>query len=114
VAHPERYYRCDVAALRSWREHGARIQLDANTFTKTGRRASRARAYLEAGLVDILAADNHGDRSSLAAGRLLLERCGFAQQGELLTVVNPSAILEDGVTEAVPPIALPRLRARGQ
>jgi len=95
VAHPERYYQCDVQAVRVWKEDGARIQLDANAFTKTGKRAHQAIAYLEAGLADILAADNHGDRRSLAGGRRFLEQRGFEVQADLLTVKNPAAVLND-------------------
>ena len=106
VAHPERYYQCDVPAVRAWKEEGARVQLDANAFTRSGRRASQARNYLEAGLVDVLAADNHGDNRSLAGGRRFLDQRGFELQGELLTVKNPSAVINDQEMEEVPAVRL--------
>lgn len=104
VAHPERYYQCDVQTVRVWKEDGARIQLDANAFTKTGKRAHQAREYLEAGLADILAADNHGDRRSLVGGRRFLEQRGYEVQADLLTVKNPAVVLNDEEMEDVPAV----------
>jgi protein-tyrosine phosphatase len=104
VAHPERYYQCDVPALQAWKKEGARIQLDANEFTKSGRRAGQAREYLQAGLVDVLAADNHGDRRTLMGGRRFLEQRGFEAQADLLTVTNPAAVLHDTEMKEVPSV----------
>ena len=102
VAHPERYHSCDVAALVAWREAGAKMQLDGTAFTKNGDRARQAREYLEAGVGDLLAADNHGDQRSLATGAGFLRKRGFVEQAEILTVRNPLAVLEDREMEAVP------------
>src|SRR5439155_26267234 len=73
VAHPERYDACSPAVVAEWRRAGARIQVDATTLTRPHSRGRRARAILEAGLADGLAADNHGDYRSLEAGARFLE-----------------------------------------
>jgi hypothetical protein len=60
---------------------------------------------LAAGLVDILAADNHGDARTLATAREALAERGKAQ-ADLLLTHNPAAILADGPTESVPGVRL--------
>jgi tyrosine-protein phosphatase YwqE len=84
------------------------MQVDATTLLSTQSRGQRARAIVAAGLADILAADNHGDDRSIATGRTFLEAQDGAEQAELLTVVNPRAILDDQPLTAVPPVEIRR------
>jgi protein-tyrosine phosphatase len=107
LAHPERYACCSPEAVARWREAGAFMQVDATTLLSTQSRGQRARALVSAGLADILAADNHGDDRTIATGRKFLEAQDGAEHAELLTVLNPRAILEDG-----PLIPVPRLDIR--
>jgi protein-tyrosine phosphatase len=108
LAHPERYTCCSPEAVARWRELGARMQVDATTLLSTQSRGQRARALVSAGLADILAADNHGDDRVIATGRAFLEAQDGADQAELLTVLNPRAILDDGPLSPVPPVVIRR------
>ncbi len=108
LAHPERYACCSPEAVARWRELGARMQVDATTLLSTQSRGQRARALVSAGLADILAADNHGDDRIIATGRQFLEAQDGAEQAELLTAVNPRAILSDEPLSAVPPVEIRR------
>ncbi|MSR05544.1 MAG: hypothetical protein EXR93_00520 [Gemmatimonadetes bacterium] len=102
VAHPERYDACSPPAVRQWRQAGARVQLDATTLTRPTTRGQRARALLAEGLADILAADNHGDRRSLATGAQYLQEHQCGSVVEHLTTRNPGAIVSDGAMTDVP------------
>jgi len=106
VAHPERYDACTPAAVRQWREAGARIQVDATTLTRPTSRGRRARALVATGLADVLAADNHGDRRSMATGAHYLVGHGCEETAHHLTTGNPSAVIEDRVMTDVPPARL--------
>jgi protein-tyrosine phosphatase len=108
LAHPERYTCCSPEAVARWREIGARMQVDATTLLSPHSRGQRARALIVAGLADILAADNHGDDRSLGTGRQFLESQDGAEQADLLTRVNPRAILDDASLIPVPPLELRR------
>jgi protein-tyrosine phosphatase len=108
LAHPERYTCCSPDAVARWRELGARMQVDATTLLSTQSRGQRARALVAAGLADILAADNHGDDRSIATGRKFLEAQDGAGQAELLTLMNPRAILDDQSLTPVPPVEIRR------
>lgn len=108
LAHPERYTCSTPEAVARWREGGAFMQVDATTLLSTQSRGQRARALVSAGLADILAADNHGDDRSIATGRRFVEAQDGASQAELLTVVNPQAILNDAPLTAVPPVEIRR------
>jgi len=108
LAHPERYACCSPEAVTRWRDLGARMQVDATTLLSTQSRGQRARALVSAGLADILAADNHGDDRHIGTGRKFLEAQDGAEQAELLTVVNPRAILADQPLVAVPPVEIRR------
>jgi protein-tyrosine phosphatase len=108
LAHPERYTCCSPEAVARWRELGASMQVDATTLLSTQSRGQRARALVAAGLADILAADNHGDDRSIATGRKFLEAQDGAEQAELLTVLNPRAILNDQTLISVPPVEIRR------
>lgn len=106
LAHPERYTSCTPEAVQRWKgASGAIMQVDATTLVQPRSRGNRARQLLAAGLVDILAGDNHGDDRSMATAReALYER--HAAVAELLLEHNPAAILADGPTEGVPPVRL--------
>ncbi len=108
LAHPERYTCCSPEAVARWRELGARMQVDATTLLSTQSRGQRARALVAAGLADILAADNHGDDRSIATGRKFLQAQDGSEHAELLTVVNPRAILDDQPLSAVRPLEIRR------
>jgi protein-tyrosine phosphatase len=106
LAHPERYSCCTPEAVARWRELGARMQVDATTLLSPQARGQRARALVRHGLADILAADNHGDDRSVAAGADFLRAQDGVEQAELLTVRNPGAILQDAPLVSVPPIEI--------
>jgi protein-tyrosine phosphatase len=108
LAHPERYACCSTEAVARWRELGARMQVDATTLLSPQSRGQRARALVASGLADILAADNHGDDRSIATGRQFLEAQDGAEQAELLTVLNPRAVLDDKPMVPVPPVEIRR------
>lgn len=103
VAHPERYADAAPPVVAAWRELGARIQLDATTLTRPTARGARARAYLAAGIADIVAADNHGDVRSLMAAVTYLTAHGHAETAQLLATDNPRAIIDDRELKPVPP-----------
>jgi len=67
LAHPERYWGCTPALVKSWRQSGTVIQIDSAALLAGGRMGQLALALLEEGLADCLASDNHGDRRSLGA-----------------------------------------------
>jgi protein-tyrosine phosphatase len=104
VAHPERYRGVTVDTMHVWRDVGAVIQGDALMLLATGPMAELARAMLEAGVYDILASDNHGDRRSLSTVRLWLREMGGDAQGRLLTEENPRRLLADEPLLPVPPL----------
>ena len=108
LAHPERYASCSVEAVARWREIGARMQVDATTLLSPQSRGQRARALVGAGLADIIAADNHGDDRSIATGRDFLRIQDGTEQAELLTTVNPRAVLDDTPLLPVPPLEIRR------
>ena len=70
--------------------------------------SGRASAAGGLGGAGVLAADNHGDRSSLAPVRDALVEQGAARQAELLLVENPRALLEDRSVTPVEPFVLRR------
>ena len=81
VAHPERYHLCTLKSVDLWRAVGAAVQVDATTVTRPTSRGELARRLLRAGLADVLAADNHGDRRTMVTGRSFLEEQGAAEAG---------------------------------
>ena len=112
LAHPERYDACSPAAVREWRDAGARMQVDARALGRPTIRGHRARQLVGGGLADVIAADNHGDgRSLLAAVEFLRQRTRSLSVAEealrLLTHLNPMAMTRDWELAAVPrlPIA---------
>lgn len=104
LAHPERYSSCTVQAAWRWKETGAKLQVDATTLLSPQSRGERARQLVAAGLADIIAADNHGDTRTVAAGAEALREHRGEVQAELLAVTNPAAILADEPLEPVPPL----------
>ncbi len=108
LAHPERYTCCSPDAVSRWRELGAYMQVDATTLLSPQSRGHRARALIGAGLGDIIAADNHGDERSIATGRQFLEALDGTAQAQLLTTLNPGAILRDEPLKPVAPVEIRR------
>jgi protein-tyrosine phosphatase len=104
LAHPERYYGCTLAHVMEWRAIGVVIQTDANMLRARGAPANLAREMLAAGLIDILASDNHGDHRSLAMAREWLVEHGGEEQVELLTNRNAALVLRDDDPLPVPPL----------
>lgn len=95
VAHAERYRQCSVRTVSKFRELGAKVQVDATTLTRSNHRAKAARRLLGAGLVDLVAADNHGDDRTVRTAVEFLEEDGSADVARLLAVANTQAILDD-------------------
>jgi len=108
VAHPERYYGCTLDVVRGWRDAGAVIQTDATMLLARGPMTELAKSLLEAGLIDCLASDNHGDRRTLAGARLWLMEMGAEEHAQILTHANASRLLADEPIIPVPPLRLPR------
>ncbi|MBI4500114.1 MAG: hypothetical protein HY700_03035 [Gemmatimonadetes bacterium] len=106
VAHPERYDACSPVAVSDWRSAGARIQVDATTLTRPHSRGRQARALLEHGLADVVAADNHGDHRSVRTAAEYLKAQGAAAVAARLTTGNPGAVLKDETMQQVDPVAL--------
>lgn len=113
VAHPERYRECTPDVVGYWKELGAVIQVDAMALLAGGPSGAAALRLLSAGMVDVVASDNHGDRRSLAAARLWLQEVGAAEQAVLLTYENPRRLLAGESLLAVAPLERGRsLRSR--
>ena len=108
VAHPERYQGCTIETIISWRELGAVMACDAMALLGGGQMTEFARAMLSAGLVDILASDNHGDRRTLSTAMMLLAEFGAESQAKLLTTENPARLLSGEELEPVPPVSFQR------
>jgi protein-tyrosine phosphatase len=112
VAHVERYGVCSPAVIAEWKSVGARIQVDATTMTRPTSRGRLARDLIEAGLVDVLAADNHGDRRSMLTAALFLRArsangpAAAAGAVARMTVENPGAVVADGEMRDVPRVVL--------
>jgi protein-tyrosine phosphatase len=94
LAHPERYWGCTPEMVRSWRNAGAAIQMDASMLLGGPNASKLARALLTEGLVDCIASDNHGDKRSLAGARQWLLELGATEQAELLTRTNARRMLD--------------------
>ena len=106
VAHPERYQACSPRTVEAWRSVGARIQLDATTLTRPSNRGQRARELLQAGMADVVAADNHGDHRTLGTVLRYLSRQAMATTLTQLTVENPQAVLADRPMIGLTPMVL--------
>jgi protein-tyrosine phosphatase len=108
VAHPERYGAVTLDLIKAWRSAGAIIQTDTAYLLGDGSRGSLARAMLADGLIDILSSDNHGDQRSLRSARDWLIEVGATDAAQLLTSVNPGALLSDQRLVPVPPVRIDR------
>jgi protein-tyrosine phosphatase len=106
VAHPERYRACRVDVIAAWRAVGAKMQVDATTLTRPTDRGRRARQILQAGLADVLAADNHGDRRAMPTGIDYLTGAGAPDVALRLALENPLAVIEDRDLKEVAPVKL--------
>jgi protein-tyrosine phosphatase len=104
LAHPERYWGCTVEKVAAWRAAGAVIQMDTAGLIGRGSIARVSRALLEAGLVDLLASDNHGDGRSLATARDWLLEVATPEHARLLTHTNAQRLLADEALVPVPPL----------
>ena len=102
IAHPERYHQCDVEAISDWRQVGAMVQVDATELVRRGTRGRQARELLEAGVVDLVAGDNHGGSQTIATAANFLCDRGFEQAAETLTIGNPKAVIDDAEMADVP------------
>jgi protein-tyrosine phosphatase len=118
IAHPERYVGVDPKStlpLR-WRAAGALLQVNAGSIT--GRYGEQARinalALLENALVDYICSDFHSrGRPSTAGAAKIVTEAGGAEQLQLLTVVNPSRLLQGELPLPVAPLRL-RLGVKGR
>ncbi len=108
LAHPERYWGCTLSQIRSWREGGTVMQIDAVALLAGGRMGEMALALIEEGLADCLASDNHGDTRSLAMVRQWFVEQDAEEHAALLTEVNPRRLLEDLPVLPVPPVRVRR------
>lgn len=106
VAHPERYGGVSLELVRQWRAAGAVIQTDTAFLFGDGERSVVARGMLADGLIDILASDNHGDQRSLWGAHAWLVEIGASDAAQLLTRVNPGALLSDQRLVPVPPVQI--------
>lgn len=103
LAHPERHPGTTVAHVAAWRAAGAAVQVDATTLAAPSARGALARALVAAGLADLLASDNHGDRRSLAVARDWLVARGATALADLLTRDNPARVLAGAPLLPPPP-----------
>jgi protein-tyrosine phosphatase len=108
LAHPERYWGCTLSQIRSWREGGTVMQIDAVALLAGGRMGEMAVALIEEGLADCLASDNHGDTRSLSMLREWFVEQDAEEHAALLTEVNPRRLLEDLPVLPVPPVRVRR------
>lgn len=104
LAHPERYWGCTPELVSQWRRSGTVMQLDASGPLGRAEMAALSVAFLEQGLIDIIASDNHGDSRSMMRTRAWLEELGAGEQAELMTVVNPARLLRGEPMIPVPPV----------
>jgi protein-tyrosine phosphatase len=105
LAHPERYWGCTTATVAAWRAAGAVIQMDTAPLMGRGSVGAMSRSLLQAGLVDLLASDNHGDRRSLATARDWLLEVATPEHAELLTRTNARRLLDSAPLLPVPPLS---------
>jgi tyrosine-protein phosphatase YwqE len=88
--------------VERWKQLGAKIQVDATTLTRSSNRGRVARQLLSTGLVDVVAADNHGDDRLVSNAVQFLSDHESAHIARSLIKANPKAVLEDGEMTPVP------------
>jgi protein-tyrosine phosphatase len=107
VAHPERYrYQPGVAPLEQmhrWRELGALLQVNAGSFTGYYDAAAEALAWgmVQAGLVDLVSTDHHGNRRAGVSLREAFEALAARGERELAEQVlarAPGQVVRAGTT----------------
>lgn len=103
IAHPERYKGMRIDTLHVWRDMGVVVQGDGMMLLASGPKGDLSRKMLAAGVMDIIASDNHGDTRSLATIRLWLHEIGADRQAKLLLETNPAHVLKGELLQAVPP-----------
>jgi len=110
LAHPERYSGVERAYgwVARWREMGTLMCLNAGSlWGEHGGEAQRvARRMLADSSVDLIASDNHARPRRAATVRQAwdyLAEAGCEEQANLLTAVNPAAVLAGERLTAVPP-----------
>jgi protein-tyrosine phosphatase len=108
LAHAERYWGTTLDRVKQWRSVGAVIQVDSAALHSHGRTQSLALELLAAGLVDVMASDNHGDSRSLATARDWLTEMGTEEHAQLLTETNAARLLANERPLPVPPLELRR------
>lgn len=106
VAHPERYWGCNVAVVQKWRGSGAVIQMDVTAILGPRRMHRFAEELLARGMVDLFASDTHVDQRTLKTARQWLEEVTTKETANLLTYENPRRLLADDDVLPVPPIKL--------
>ena len=90
IAKPDLFERLEHCTLDT-------LLQDADLLTQVIRECCQIKA-------DVVAADNHGDNRSVATLRDALANAGAPEVGDLLTRINPAAILEGTQLSPVPPI----------
>lgn len=110
LAHPERYSGVERSYgwIARWREMGALMCLNSGSlWGEHGGEAQRvARRMLADSSVDLIASDNHARPHRATTVRQAwdyLAESGCEEQANLLTAVNPAAVLSGERLTAVPP-----------
>lgn len=106
VAHPERYWGCNLAVVTKWRGSGAVIQMDVTAILGPRRMHRFAEELLARGMVDLFASDTHVDQRTLKTARRWLEEVTTKETANLLTYENARRLLADDDVLPVPPIKL--------
>ncbi len=100
IAHVERYNYMTVSDLEYAKEHGAKIQINADAVTgKAGRKyKKRVFKFLKAGLVDFVASDYHSDRQNDMKKAFEIIRKKFGEDwAEKLFYKNAKELLDEKV-----------------
>jgi protein-tyrosine phosphatase len=108
IAHVERYPGITPEIVAGWKHGGAVIQMDAAAPLMGYEKRDLALELLAHGLIDLFAADNHGDQRSRAPTRAWMLELGLEHQCELLTGANAGLVLRNEPPEPVPPMKVQR------
>jgi protein-tyrosine phosphatase len=109
IAHPERYRNMTLSSglIDDWRDSGARIQVNSGSLLGQYGTIPRniAWALLGRGSVDYLSSDYHSrGKCAVAECAKILEKSGAHEQLVMLTVTNPSRLLNNELPESVMPL----------